>query len=383
MFEEKESFIDMEDEFAKKKELLKEAEELDKSLSWADVSSKVLELKKKWNKIHNYETAYDVELEDKFNEVIEVFYQKRREGLQSIQKGKEELIHRAKQIQNSNEFNAVTNEMNELLNQWKALGNAGKDIEDKLWNEFNEARTVFFDRKKKFWEERQAKAANAGEVKKGIVEKAKALASSTEWKKTTDEFKELMNEWQAAGFAGKDIDDALWEEFAKARNVFYEAKASAYEAVKAVREENLERKNKLIEEAREVASKEEFTRENTEYMKSLHVKWKEIGQCGKEIDDKVWNEFRQVVDGYFNAMKEASERKHNEWLAKMKDTRNRKQELIQKQQSQLRWMKNELSTLLSEAAVRDMEEDIKDKEAFIAELEEQIKDIDKKIEESK
>ena len=63
----------------------------------------------------------------------------------------------------------------------------------------------------------------------------------------------------------------------------------------------------------------------------------------------------------------------------MQEARNRKQELIQSQQKQLRWMKNEMASLLSQTAVDEMAEDIADKEAFIQELEKEIAEINEKI----
>ena len=42
-------------------------------------------------------------------------------------------------------------------------------------------------------------------------------ASFTNQGEYFEKFKELMESWKAAGYAGKKVDDALWEEFNKAR----------------------------------------------------------------------------------------------------------------------------------------------------------------------
>ena len=63
----------------------------------------------------------------------------------------------------------------------------------------------------------------------------------------------------------------------------------------------------------------------------------------------------------------------------MQEVRNRKMELIQSQQRQLKWMKNELPTLLSQTAADEMAEDIKDKEDFIQELEADLAEINEKL----
>ena len=117
----------------------------------------------------------------------------------------------------------------------------------------------------------------------------------------------------------------------------------------------------------------------TEKMKQLNVLWKEAGSCGKEKEDALWKEFRSAADDYFSGLKQFNEQRHNDWIKRMQDVRNRKMELIQSQQRQLKWMKNELPTLLSQTAADEMAEDIKDKEEFIQELEADLAEINEKL----
>ena len=55
----------------------------------------------------------------------------------------------------------------------------------------------------------------AKEAKEALIEKAKELEDSVEWKKTSEKFRDLMTQWREAGFAGKEDNDALWEAFNK------------------------------------------------------------------------------------------------------------------------------------------------------------------------
>ena len=45
------------------------------------------------------------------------------------------------------------------------------------------------------------------------------MAESSEWKKTSEQLTELLNQWKTAGFAGKDLDDALWAELKDKKNM--------------------------------------------------------------------------------------------------------------------------------------------------------------------
>lgn len=370
---------DIDEDINSRKALIEEAKQLDFSQDWNTVASAVMNLKKRWKRIYYWESVYEDELANEFDQIIDTFYAKRKEGYATIQKIKQELIDRAKSLSVSDNWNSATDEMNELMQQWKAAGSAGKDTDDQLWEAFNAARQTFFDRKHQYWEDRQAKAGTAREVKQDLIQQAIKLADSSEWQKTGEQYRKLMDQWKAAGFAGKDVDDQLWSEFNAARQKFYDRRNEAYEVIRGNQQVNVDKKKELIDQATAIVAKKEYNRENTDFMKNLNVRWKEIGSCGKEMEDRLWKQFRACADEYFDGLKRQNEQKHAEWIQKMQEMRNRKQELIQSQQRQLRWMKNEIGTLLSQSAADEMAEDIEDKEAFIKELEEQLAEINEKL----
>ena len=370
---------DFDEDIKDRKALIEEAKQLDLSKEWNEVASAVISLKKRWKRIYYWESAYEDELADEFDRMIDAFYAKRKEGFQNIQKAKQELIDRAQVLAKSENWNQATDEMNELMRQWKAVGSAGKETDDQLWEAFNEARNAFFDRKRQNWEERKAKSVNAQQVKKELIKQAAALADSEEWQKTSDQLRKLMEEWKNAGFAGKEIDDQLWNEFNETRQKFYDRRSAAYDEIHQRQQQNAEKKKELIAQAAAIVALKEYNRENTDQMKKLNGLWKEIGSCGKEKEDALWKEFRCAADDYFAGLKQFNEQKHNDWIKRMQEVRNRKMELIQAQQRQLKWMKNELPTLLSQTAADEMAEDIKDKEEFIQELENDLAEINEKL----
>ena len=138
-------------------------------------------------------------------------------------------------------------------------------------------------------------------------------------------------------------------------------------------------KQALVENAKTIAETKSYTKENTESMKELGNEWKTIGSCGKEREDQIWNEFRSIMDDYFNGLKQMNEQKHLEWRQRMQDARNRKLDLLQKQKWQLKRMHEEMVGLLGQRAIDEMNEDIADKEEFIQHLEAEIADIEKTL----
>jgi DNA-binding transcriptional regulator GbsR (MarR family) len=188
-----------------------------------------------------------------------------------------------------------------------------------------------------------------------------------------------MDEWKAAGSAGRKFEDALWKEFNAARQEFYSARSVYYDEVQKKQQVNYEEKKKLVQEAQDILDSNDFSRANTDRMKALSQDWKKVGYCGKEKDDRVWKEFRAVMDVYFDSLKKNNDQRHADWVARMEDAKERKQDMIANQKRQIERLEEESNGLISQGRAEEIRDQIEDKEDFIAQLESEIEDIDKKI----
>lgn len=370
---------DFDDDIRQREELIEEIKKIDTSEDWNSIYPQINAIRKRWRRIPNMESAYEEKLVEEFESYLDAFYAKRKEGYRNNQTLKEELIQRAEQLKESTQFNDATNEMNELMEQWKAIGTAGKDTDDALWEKFNAARQTFFDRKHQYWEDLHEKFHNAKEIKENLIEQAAALADSYDWQKTGEAFHSLMDQWKAAGSAGREHEDRLWEEFNEHRQKFYSNRNAFYEKLHEEQDKKYEEKQKLVEQAKEVAEKAEYTKENTNFMKNLSNEWKAIGSCGKKREDEIWKEFRSIMDEYFERLRNWNEQRHAQWRQRMTDARNRKQQLLLDQQRYIKRMQDEIVGLIGERAIEEMEDRIEEKKEFIKQLEEEIADIDKTL----
>ena len=351
---------DYDEDIQQREALIAEAEQIDGDAEW-DVIARAI-----------------ADLVEKFDGVVDKLYSKRREGFQNNQELKKALIEQAKKVSVSNEWNQATDAMADLMRQWKAIGTAGKE-DDALWEAFNAARQTFFDRKHDYWENLQSNFANALQAKQSLIEQAKEIADSTQWQQTSEKFKSLMDQWKAAGSAGREHEDRLWDAFNEQRQKFYDRRSVYYDQLHKEQDQKYLDKKALVEKAAAIAAEKTYTKELTEQMKGLSNEWKAIGSCGKEREDQIWDEFRSVMDDYFNGLKQLNEQKHQEWRQRMQDARNRKQDLLQKQKWQLKRMQEEMVGLLGQRAIDEMNEDIADKEEFIQQLEAEIADIEKSL----
>ena len=360
--------------------LIEEVKNLDVSSDWNAVVREISNLKRRWKRISYWESVYEDQLEENFEKAIDDLYVKRSEVFENVKKVKEDLIEKARQLAVTENWNQTTEQMNELMRQWKAAGSAGKD-DDALWETFNGIRQKFFEDKHQYFEDMKSRFENARKVKQELIEKAAALADSVEWQKASNQFKELMDQWKTAGSAGRGHEDRLWNEFNESRQKFYERRNQHYTELHAQQKESYAAKKALIAKAQEILAENDFSKENTDKMKELNQQWKAAGFCGKDREDQIWSEFRAVMDEYFAGLKELNEQKHQQWRQRMMENRRRKQDLIANQKRQVKRMQDELVGLLSQREYDDMVERIEDKKDFIAELEEQLSEMDQALNE--
>ncbi|MCI6703855.1 MAG: DUF349 domain-containing protein [Erysipelotrichaceae bacterium] len=367
------------DDISKKEEILKEAKEIPADADYKDVMPTISALQKKWRRIGEGESAYEESLRKQFDEVLDVFYAKQKEALKDVVTAKEELIKKAEALVDSKDLNKATNEINALFDEWKKLGYTDKKTDDELWAKFNTARQSFYDNRHELREQMAAKMQDAVKVKEELITKAEELADSTSWKKTTKAMDALMEEWKAAGYAGKEHNDELWDKFRAARKKFYDARSDFYAKQNAEFAEKVKSKQELIEKAKAIVEQNAYSRENSDKLKELSAAWKEVGFSGRDKEEKLWNEFKGTLDTYYAGLKAFNEQKHTDWLNRMESVKSRKVDMIEKQKKQLTWMERELTSVIGEAAFEEMQLDIEDKKAFIEQLEAELKELEDKI----
>ncbi len=132
------------------------------------------------------------------------------------------LVERAEALAQSSKWKSAGEVMDELMQEWKCAGSAGREQDEALWQRFNEARRSFFTRRNEYFAELKKSRLQAREVKEALIVRAEELAPSTDYDGTFADMQALLEEWKQAGSAGRDIDDQLWESFHRARDPFFE-----------------------------------------------------------------------------------------------------------------------------------------------------------------
>ena len=198
-------------------------------------------------------------------------------------------------------------EIIDIQNQWKTIGFAPQKMNVKIFERFRAACDDFFGRKSEFFKEmKQAYAANI-EKKKALVEKAQALADSTDWKVTSDKLINLQKEWKTIGVVPKKIGDQLWHDFLNACNKFFEARNAANAGARNEERENLEKKRNIIEQIKALeadaanATREKVQALTDEYNKVGHVPYKE--------KDALYAAYHEALDAIYKELNISNKRR--------------------------------------------------------------------------
>ncbi|MFV0379738.1 MAG: DUF349 domain-containing protein [Anaerorhabdus sp.] len=370
---------DLDKDIATRRELIEQAKAIDFEANDKDIFKTVNDLRKKWKRISYWESALEEELSAEFDGYIDVYFAKRRENYKSNQDEKEKIIEEANRILKMDKLSSATKEMNNLMEQWKLVPSAGREIDDELWAKFNEVRQSFYDKKAKHWEEMQVKFLEAKKIKLSLIEEVKELMDNDDFSKVSSEFNKIMKKWKDAGSAGHESEEELWSEFNEYRQSFYSRKEEYNKHMRSVENEHYTRKREIVEAAKEIFESGLFSRENTQQMKQWGTYWRTIGFAGRGKDEQIWKEFRSVMDDYFDALKDNNQQRHQDYLDRLKETKLRKQELIASQKNQLNRMQEDKVGMISEKALNELDEDMEYKREFISQLEKELEELEVKI----
>ena len=150
------------------------------------------------------------------------------------------------------------------------------------------------------------------EKKKELCEKAEALKDSTNWKETADILTKLQKEWKTIGPVQKKYSDAVWKRFIGACDYFFEQKAKATSSQRSEELENLSKKEAVLKQIEELEKTEVYDETVGDKIKSLISEWNSIGFVPFKDKDRLYKEFRTLVDKIFEkANLSAAEKKLN------------------------------------------------------------------------
>lgn len=225
-------------------------------------------------------------------------------------------------------------EIIDIQNEWKTIGFAPQKMNVKIFERFRAACDDFFGRKAEYFKALKVTFSENIEKKKALVEKAQALADSTDWKATSDKLIALQKEWKTVGMVPKKLGDQLWQEFLGACNKFFEARNAAGAGQRNEEHANLEKKKGIIEQLKALA--ENAADATKEKVQALTEEYNKVGHVPYKEKDKLYEAYHEVLDRIYKELNISTKRRRlNDFKANIKNVAKRGEEALDNERGRL------------------------------------------------
>ena len=261
---------------------------------------------------------------EKFYDMVKISRDLRDLDFKKNLEAKEALCEAAEKLAENENIVSAFHELQKLHEQWKEFGPVAKEKREEIWDRFKAATAVINKRYQAHFEELKGQQLENLEKKKKLCEKVEEIAArevkgSAEWNAFSKEIEDIQAEWRKIGFATKKENQKIYDRFRAACDAFYGRKREYYNGIKGTMNENLEKKQALIEQAEALKDSTEWKKTTDQYI-SLQKQWKEIGPVPRKKSEQLWKRFRAACDAFF-ARRDANASPENDFYGNLKAKR--------------------------------------------------------------
>lgn len=290
-----------------KLQLCAEAEQLDAEADVIAAFKRLQDLHVTWRETGPVDKEQREEIWTRFKEASAVvnkkyqaFFEERKAREHENENAKTAICERLEaldfdSLKSFNAWNDMTKTILQAQEDWRKLGFASKKANNALFTRFRAVCDKFFAQKAEYYKSVKEDMAANLEKKIALCEQAEALKDSTDWKATADKLTELQRRWKTIGSVPKKRSDEVWKRFQEACDFFFEQKKRDLSQSRKSEQENLRAKRALTASLKEIAA-DAPRQEVVAAIKDAQARWNEIGHVPFREKDKVYEEFRAVIN---------------------------------------------------------------------------------------
>ncbi len=233
---------------------------------------------------------------------------------------KQKIVARVEELVNEADINKAFRELQDLHRIWKEdIGPVSREHRDAIWNKFSDLTKQMHDKREVLFENQRGTELENLEKKKEIIAKIEVLATEkvnahTQWLAQIEKVEALRTAFFSAGKVPSDVNEETWASFKTAVRNFNSFKNSFYKDIKKDQNDNLSKKTALVAKAKELQESLDFAA-TTPIMKQIQDEWKQIGHVPRKYSDKIWKEFKDACNHYFDKLKEQKNEENGEEVA--------------------------------------------------------------------
>lgn len=242
------------------------------------------------------------------------------------------IIERAKELENEPAVQKALNELQYLHKLWKEEAEpVAEEFREKTWEEFKEISNKIHERKTELSAQIDQEQQENLEKKNKIIGEIVKISNPEKepnhnyWQNAIKKIEDLRTEFLKIGSVPRKESNQNWNDFKVNLRNFNTKKNEFYKGLKNNQQSNLEEKLKLIQTAKDNSLSEDWEI-TVPLFKKLQEDWKKIGHVPRSMTNKVWDEFREACNTFFNNYREKNNAVSDNWKENFK---NKKQLLDQ------------------------------------------------------
>ena len=304
--------LDFKKNLEAKRNLVEEARKLQEVADPVSAFRSLQTLHDEWRNIGPVAKELRESLWDEFKEVSTVinkrhqeYFEQRKATEQANEEAKTKLCEELEAIDLStlvsfNAWGTATDSVMDIQKRWKEYGFVSRKANNLLYARFREACDAFFTAKAAYFQKTKDEF-NANLAKKqALCEKVEALKETDDVRKAINEVIKLQAEWKKIGGVPRKVSDAIWQRFQDGCNYFFDERKRLNAEKREQESASLDSKRKIIAKLKELPL-EGDRKEVIGAVKELQEEWQKAGFVPFKLKDKIYAEYREVVDKLYNA----------------------------------------------------------------------------------
>ena len=270
----------------------------------------IKEIREEWKEVGNIPKVKFQEIQNQYSQLNELFnynvniYKELKENdLKKNFSLKNQIVHQVKELLEEPKIKQVERQIRVIQAEWEEVGPTFTEHWEKLKEEYWTSVKAVYEKIKTYYVAQEESREVNLEKKKTLIEEVKAAVTEFPsdhkgWENATEQMAKFQAKWKNIGYAPKAVNDEIWKTFREMFDVFYEKKSEYYQSRNEEQGEKKSAKKSIIDAADKL---KEITnwKEGTELAIRLQKEWKNVGHAGGHAEQKLWKEFRQKCDAFF------------------------------------------------------------------------------------
>jgi hypothetical protein len=341
-----------ENNYKKKLEVLDKLRELVDGENATTNLAPIKALQEEWKSIGMVPAQHNRTLWANYNALMDRFYNNRHilfelkelDRKKNLVK-KQEICEKAEALDKLENIKEAIVQLNELHEEYKKIGPVPREVQEELWQRFKAASDEIYKKRKSYLEELKGELQENLEKKKVLAEQLKPYLEFdsdriNDWNAKTKEILAIQKKWDALGGLprehAKEVNRAFWSSF----KGFFSNKNNFFKKLEGMRQENLEKKEALVEKANALKESTDWDK-TSEALKGLQREWKEIGPVPEKFRNSVYAKFKEACDTFFNNRRKSQNKAEEQYVENLQH----KEELIKEVEERTKEGKGEARDL--------------------------------------